>query len=202
MWVLAQVREDFVLLPMGAGSRVTLPKGNLQRVAGGAWLDARRIVFLGLAEDNQPRGYVQEIPDGAPRAITPAGGVLAFRGAVRDERSVLGQVQGQWSLYPIAGGDPTSVRALTSRDVPVQWSDDGRFIYTMENVAPTGMPSRDVFRAELSTGRRILWKTLGPRDPVGVETVANNIAIAPNGQSYCYTFLRRLGDLFIATGLQ
>jgi hypothetical protein len=202
MWVLAQVREDFVLLPMGAGSSVTLPKGNLQRVAGGAWLDAQRIVFVGLAEDNQPRGYVQEIPDGAPRAITPAGVLLAFRGGVRDESSVLGRLQGQWNLYPIAGGDPTPVHALTNTDIPVQWSDDGRFVYTLEIVAPPGMPSRDVFRVEPSTGRRILWKTLGPRDPVGVEDTASNIAIAPSGQSYCYSFMRRLGDLFIATGLQ
>ena len=165
-------------------------------------LDARRIVFLGLADDNQPRGYIQEIPDGAPRAITPTGVVLAARAAVRDEATVLGQFQGQWSLYPIAGGEPTPVRALTGRDIPVQWSDDGRFIYTMESVAPPVMPSRDVFRVEPSTGRRILWKTLGPRDPVGVQGTANNIAIAPTGQSYCYSFLRRLGGLFIATGLQ
>ena len=201
-WVLAQLRDDLILLPMGAGSKVTLPKGNLRQTAGGAWLDARRIVFLGLADDNRPRGYVQEIPDGAPRAITPADVVLAQRGAVRDEASVLARFQGQWNLYPIAGGNPTPVRALTSGDIPVQWSDDGRFIYTMETVAPPGLPSRDVFRVELSTGRKTHWKTLGPRDPVGVEATANNITIAPNGQSYCYSYLRRLGDLFIATGLQ
>jgi hypothetical protein len=187
---------------MGAGSPVTLPKGNLRRVAGGAWLDARRIVFVGLTDDNQPRAYVQEIPDGDPRAITPAGVVLALRGAVRDEGSVLGRFQGQWRLYPIAGGESTAVDALTTSDIPVQWSDDGRFVYTMENVAPPGLPDRDVFRVELSTGRRIRWKTLGPRDPVGVEQTANTIAIAPDGRSYCYSFTRRLGDLFIASGLQ
>ena len=202
MWVLAQVQENFVLLPMGAGSRVTLPTGSLQRVAGGTWLDARRIVFLGLAEDNQPRGYVQDIPDGAPRAITPAGVILSPRAAVRDNASVLGRLQDQWNLYPIAGGDPTRVHALTGTDIPVQWSDDGRFIYALESVAPPGTASRDVWRVELSTGRRTHWKALGPRDPVGVEATAANIAIAPDGRSYCYSFMRRLGDLFIATGLQ
>jgi hypothetical protein len=187
---------------MGAGSSVTLPKGALRRVAGGAWLDAGRIVFLGLADDNQPKGYLQEVPDGAPRAITPAGVVLAFRAAVRDQASVLGQFQGQWRLYPVAGGDPTPVHALSSSDIPVQWSNDGRFIYTMQSVAPPGLPSRDVFRVELSTGKRAIWQTLGPLDTVGVEATAANIAIAPNGQSYCYSFMRRLGDLFIATGLR
>ena len=136
----------------------------------------------GLADDNQVRGYVQEIPDGAPRAITPAGVVLALRGAVRDEATVLGQVQGQWSLYPIAGGEPTPVRALTGRDIPLQWSDDGRFIYTMERVAPPGMPSRDVFRVDPSTGRKIALEDAWATRPVGVEQTANNIAIAPNGQ--------------------
>lgn len=201
-WVLAQLQDDLVLLPMGAGANVTLPKGGLRRVAGGAWLDATRIVFLGIPDDNQPRGYVQEIPDGAPRAITPPGVVLAFRAAVHDNSSVLGQLEGQWRLYPTAGGEPTPVRALSSNDVPVQWSDDGRFMYAMESVSPPGRPSRDVYRVELATGKRVLWKTLGPRDAVGVEATAANIAIAPNGQSYCYSFTRRLGDLFIATGLQ
>jgi hypothetical protein len=72
----------------------------------------------------------------------------------------------------------------------------------METAVQPGLPSREVFRVELSSGRKTHWKTLGPRDPVGVEATANDIAITPNGQSYCYSFLRRLGDLFIASGLQ
>ena len=85
-WVLASSGENLVLLPTGAGAMVTLPKGNVVRVGDGSWLgDSKRIVFTGDAGDNKPRGYIQEIPAGIPRAITPEGVRLAGKAAVRDD---------------------------------------------------------------------------------------------------------------------
>ena len=55
----------------------------------------------------------------------------------------------------------------------------------------------DVFRVELASGGRILWKTLTPSDPVGVEDMRETLAITPDAESYCYTYMRRLGDLFV-----
>ena len=43
--------------------------------------------------DNKPRGYIQEIPAGIPRAITPEGVVLAGRAAARDGNSILGRAR-------------------------------------------------------------------------------------------------------------
>jgi hypothetical protein len=81
-WVLALPGENLVLLPTGVGAMVTLPKGDLMRVAEGGWLgDSKHIVFTGYSGDNKPRGYIQEIPAGIPRAITPQGVVLAGRAA-------------------------------------------------------------------------------------------------------------------------
>jgi len=58
----------------------------------GAWLaDSKRIVFTGSSGDSTPRGYIQETPDGMPRAISPEGVVLAGKAAVRDDHSVLGR---------------------------------------------------------------------------------------------------------------
>jgi hypothetical protein len=58
-----------------------------------------------------------------------------------------------------------------------------------------------VFRVELTTGDRPLWKTLTPSDPVGVEDARETVVITPDARSYCYTYLRRLGDLFVVDGL-
>ena len=72
-WVLALRNGDLVLLPTGIGATVTLPKGDLVKVGHGAWLpDSKRIVFTGYTADNTPRGYLQEIPAGLPRAINAA----------------------------------------------------------------------------------------------------------------------------------
>ena len=93
-WVLALRGEDLVLLPTGVGATVTLPKGDLVRIGNGAWLpDSKRIVFTGYTADNTPRGYLQEIPAGLPRAITPSGVVLADKSAARDENAVLGRAR-------------------------------------------------------------------------------------------------------------
>ena len=63
-------------------------------------------------------------------------------------------------------------------------------------------PAVDVFRVELVTGGRVLWKTLTPSDPVGVEDMRETVVITPDAQSYCYSYLRRLGDLFVVDGLK
>src|SRR4029453_640245 len=61
-WVLALVGDNLVLWPTGAGSMITLPKGNLVRVGDATWLgDSKRIVFTGDTGDSKPRGYIQEV---------------------------------------------------------------------------------------------------------------------------------------------
>jgi hypothetical protein len=201
-WVLAGLKDGFVLLPTGPGSMVTLPKGDLGPVGAGAWLsDSKRIVFTGRVGNNRPRIYVQEIPAGAPRAITPEG-VGSVKASVRDDHTILGRYGDRWLLYPIEGGEAQPVAALTPRDFPLQWSDDDRFLYTVDNVQGARPPHVEVFRVELSTGRRVVWKTLAPTDRVGVESNPLRATIAPDGRSYCYSYTRRLGDLFVVAGLK
>jgi eukaryotic-like serine/threonine-protein kinase len=203
-WVLARTGDNHVLLPTGAGSVVTLPKGNVTRFAVGSWFgDSKRIVFTGDTGDDKPRGYLQEIPAGIPRAITPDGVMLAARAAVRDDNSILGRVGATWVLFPIDGGEGQPVPALRPRDIPLQWSQDGRYVYTVDSVDGTpSPPATDVFRVELTTGGRVLWKTLSPSDPVGVENLRASVAITPDAQAYCYSYTRRLGDLYVLDGLK
>ncbi len=115
-WVLTQQGDHLVLLPAGAGSPVSLSKGPLERVGMGAWLDdSKRIVFTGYLEDGQPRGYIQEIPDGAPRAITPPDVALSGRAPVRDEHMILGMSNDQWMLYPLEGGEPRPLSTCSDK---------------------------------------------------------------------------------------
>ncbi len=183
-WVLALRGEDLVLLPTGVGATATLPKGELVRIGNGAWLpDSKRIVFTGYTADNTPRGYLQEIPAGLARAITPPGVVLADKSAARDENSVLGRVGSTWVLFPIQGGDGRPVPALTPGDIPLQWSHGGRYVYTVASLDGARQAAVDVFRVELATGGRTLWKTLMPSDPVGVEDMRETVVMTPDAQS-------------------
>ena len=202
-WVLASSGENLVLLPTGPVAKVTLPRGNVVRVGDGGWLgDSKRIVFTGHPGDNKPRGYIQEVPAGMPRAATPEGVVLAGRAAARDDASILGRVGASWMLFPIHGGDGRPVPALAPGDIPLQWSRDGRYVYTVDNIAGARPPAVDVFRVDLATGGRSRWKTLRPPDDVGVEDMRETVVITPDAQSYCYSYLRRLGDLYVIDGLK
>jgi Tol biopolymer transport system component len=203
-WVLAELAGNRILLPTGADSTVTLPKGDVARFGRGAWLgDSKRIVFTGDKGDGKPRGYIQEIPRGLPRAITPDGVTLAGKGTVRDDSTVLGRVGPQWMLFSIHGGEPQTVPALRPTDVPIQWSADGRVVYTIDNLSPTSAPAVaiEIFRVEVATGVRDLWRRLSPSDPVGVQGLRPTVVITPDARSYCYSYMRRLGDLFVASGL-
>jgi hypothetical protein len=202
-WVLALRAEGLVLLPTGVGATATLPKGDVVRIGTGAWLpDSKRIVFTGYTADNTPRGYLQDIPAGLPRAITPPGVVLADRAAARDENAVLGRVGDTWMLFPVQGGEGRPVPGLTPGDMPLQWSHGGRYLYTVANVDGARLAAVDVSRVEAANGSRTVWKTLTPSDPVGVEDMRETLTITPDAQSYCYSYLRRLGDLFVVDRLK
>ncbi len=202
-WVLALFSDSLVLWPTGAGSMVTLPKGPLVRVQDAVWLgDSKRIVFTGDTGDSTSRGYIQEIPAGTPQPITPAGVALGRKAAVRDESFVLGRAGDTWSLFPIHGGDAQPVPSLTARDVPLQWSHGGRYVYTVIDAEGARPPAVDVFRVDLVTGGRTLWKTLEPFDPAGVESMRETVVMTPDAQSYCYSYMRRLGDLYVVRGLE
>jgi hypothetical protein len=202
-WVVALSGDHLVLLPTGAGGTVALPQGSVVRFGAGKWLgDSKRIVFTGDPGDNKSRVYIQEIPAGIPRQMTPEGVVLAGRAAVRDDTSVLGRVGASWRLFAVSGGDGRTVPALRPADIPLQWSRDGRYVYTVDPTEGARPAAVDVFRVELTTGDRVLWKTLAPSDPVGVEDMRGNVVITPDAQAYCYSYQRRLGDLFVVDGLK
>jgi hypothetical protein len=205
--VLALSGGSLVVLPTGIGAKVTLPRGNVSPVGDLGWLsDSKRIVFTGDPGNGIRRGYVQEIPGGAPRAATPEGVFLAGRAASRDDSFLLGRVGTAWKLYPLHGGESLPVPLLRPGDIPLQWSHQGRYLYVARSdsaypVGP-GLPAADVERVELATGDRRLWNRLAPSDPVGVEVFAESLVITPDAQSYCYSYLRRLGDLFVVDGLR
>jgi hypothetical protein len=107
-----------------------------------------------------------------------------------------------WMLFPIEGGDGRPVSALTPGDIPLQWSHNGRYLYVVDDEGIVRPPAADVFRVDMATGGRTLWRTVTPSDPVGVEDMRETLVITPDAQSYCYSYLRRLGGLFVVDGLK
>jgi hypothetical protein len=139
---------------------------------------------------------VQDLSGGAPKPLTPENtwavaispdGVLAA--AVGPGQKV--------SLWPVAGGPPRTVVASEPGDRPAGWTPDGRVLWAFRR----GEIPASVYRLDLVRNTRELWKTLLPRDSVGVSSIGE-FCITPTGHAYFYSYERVLSDLYIVTGLR
>ena len=57
-----------------------------------------------------------------------------------------------------------------------------------------------MYRIDVSTGQRQVWRELGPSDPTGTPRVGI-IAISPDGRVYAYGYGRSDSDLFLVSGV-
>ena len=61
------------------------------------------------------------------------------------------------------------------------------------------MPAR-VFRLEISSGKKELWRTLMPADAAGVPEII--VCPTPSGEAYAYNYVRTLSDLYLVDGVR
>lgn len=76
------------------------------------------------------------------------------------------------------------------------WTTDEKGLYVDGR---TSVPGR-VYRLDMTSGRKELWKEFMPVDPAGVTAVWPRLA--PDGKSYVYGYTRHLVDLFLIEGLK
>jgi len=201
-WALT-IRRDgkstqLVLLPTGAGEPKPLPKTGILAGAAAWFPDGRRILFSGNEPGHGSRLFVQDIPDGKPRAITPEGVGVRFDVVSPDGKSVVATgTDRRIAIYPIEPGEPRVVPGTEPDDIPLKWTADGGSIFVYRPSAP---PLR-VEKVDVKTGRRTLWKEIRPPDPSGVEQVGP-VQITPDETSYVYSYRRALDELYLATGLR
>jgi Tol biopolymer transport system component len=190
---------QLVLYPTGAGEKKVLPIGKLAVEASAGFLaGGKRMVFGASEPERGTRLFVIDLAGGAPKALTPEGYRALSCGVSPDGKSVVvaGPDRKRY-LYPIDGGEPVSIPGLEPEDTPARWSADGRFLYVYRREA---LPAR-VFRLEIATGRKELWKELMPADGAGVVDLSP-VLPAPDGLSYVYGYLRTLSDLYLLDGVE
>lgn len=200
-WVLSVLYTppQIALLPTGAGQSRRLETNGIEQFYGhgAGWLPGgKQIVFAGRESGHGLRSYIQDIDGGVPRPLTPEG--TTGRLISPDGKFVIARdSQQQVLLYSVEAGEPSTISGLSADDEIARWSTDPNWVFVYR---PRELPLR-VYRLDIMTGRKVLWKELMPADPVGIAGGAR-VLLTPDGKGYVYGFARQLSDLYLVEGLK
>jgi Tol biopolymer transport system component len=202
-WVLSrppQPPETFALLPTGAGQPRSVEHRGITTFdyAGQLLSDGRRFVFLGRAAKGSWRVYIQDLAGGAPRAISPEE-MIPSRMVVSPDGRFVATVapDRRLAIYPVEGGASRPLPGAEVLERAIVWSADGGSIYVYRSHES---PAR-VFRIDIATGKRELWKTIAPVDRAGLIAI-DNIVMTPDTRAYAYSFERIPTNLEVVDGLR
>jgi Tol biopolymer transport system component len=193
--------SHLTLLPTGAGEARPLPRGRLAQFHFAAFFaDGKRIAITANEEGKSPRIWIQELSGGDPTAISPEGvGFTEGNPVSPNGALVAGESDAGLALYPVAGGEPQPVKGSADGDRLQRFSRDGRFLYVREDQGAGRLPVR-VFRIDLATGARELWRVITPAgaSPLGGISA---LAIAPDAGAHAYTYSEPMTTLYEVSGL-
>jgi eukaryotic-like serine/threonine-protein kinase len=201
-WALARQRfktpPQLVLFPTGAGESRQLPTGAVTYSESAAWFpDGRRLLLVGSEPGRPERCFVYDLASNSARPLTPEG--VVGHVVSPDGKFIVAADRANQkppALYPVEGGEPLPLRGVEAGDFVITFSGDGLSLY----VAQIAMPVK-VYRVELATGRRELWREVSPADPTGLLQITTP-HITPDGRAYAYTYFRVLSDLYLVDGLK
>ncbi len=201
-WVMGLTGTDLkhlIFLPTGTGQAQTVNLGTMA-YHWGNWLpNGKQVLFLGNEQGQGSRIYMIDAPNGKPRPVTAEGvGVVNYTHFVSpDGQSFLGLDSDRNSVvYSIQSGEGKPVSGLNPAEVAFGWTGDGKSVYVYRPAVPAL-----VYRVELSTGHRQLWKELNPPDPAGINFIRTP-HISADGKAYAYNYNRVLSELFLVDGLK
>jgi Tol biopolymer transport system component len=206
-WALVVQEQSpprLVLLPTVRNkSTRELPNQGFKEYHNADWFpDGRRILFTALEarEDSFLRSYVQDIETGNVKPLTEEG-TIALRVSPDGKKFVALDPFGSYHVQTIdAPGSESEVKGLEPKEEPIQWSVDGRALY----VRGPGDFATKLYRVEIATGRRRLWKEIVPSNPIGllgIEVKPGGVMITPDGRVCVFTYWTTSQELLLMNWL-
>jgi hypothetical protein len=192
--------QQLIVVPTGAGETRTLEPGPVVRYSRAVWdPGGRRVVLSGFDGQDVERVYLQDADGGPPRAVTKddVGLPRLGRPVSPDGRRVVALgPDGLPALYPLAGGDPSGLPGFGEDDLPICWTPDGRELW----VARYEENTPRIERVDIASGRTRPWNRLGRSAPSGLSGQFR-VLVTPDGESYAYSYGRRVSDLYLTSPL-
>jgi DNA-binding winged helix-turn-helix (wHTH) protein len=189
------------LTPVGPGEvrRISLP-GLAAHEQAGFLPDGRRIFVSGRDAAGRRGSWLTDLEGSNPRPLPlPEGRVLAQRTFSPDGSSFVASCPegGLPCRYDTMAGSPRPVPGAQKGWMAVA-ADLGGRLYFRER---TRGPFARLLRLDPATGRVTPLGGLVPRDPAGVYGILD-VTVAAKGEAWAYTFLRRLSDLHVVSGVR
>lgn len=189
-----QNASGFWLVPLHAGTPVHVENGLHLARATPAWLpDSKSVVFSASEQGHDSRVYLQDI-NGVPRSVTPEG--EQFVALSPDGHEVMTRNSKAISIFPVDGGASRPVPILKLDDTVLGYASGGKAVYLT-----SGGERNRVYRVDLASGRRELWREIHPSDPAGFRGLGR-IRITPDGKSIAYSVNRTLSELYLVRGVK
>jgi eukaryotic-like serine/threonine-protein kinase len=192
---------QLVLLPTGVGEPTLLVRGAIQEYYWASWFpEGSRIFFTGTDQNHRVRSYLQEVGGGEPRPITAEG---MIGGLLSPDGKLIAAFDryGEFYLCPVEGGEPRAIEGNLETDRLLQWSADGRSLF----LRGAGDLVLRIYKLDLASGHRELWKELTPPDPAALINLGHDpgqTRLTRDGNSYVYTCWTSPSDLFMVEGLK
>jgi Tol biopolymer transport system component/predicted Ser/Thr protein kinase len=199
-WALSRMNtmpSKLVLYPTGVGEMKEAKDDGLNHTSAAFLPDGKQVVFTGAEPGHGVRLYVESLEDGHARAISMEGVGAGVVVSPNGEFVADFGPDRKMYLFPVAGGEPKPVPGVLPGEGPTGWSADSRSLYTMQR----GQVPTQVFRIDLATGQRSLWKSLEPADAAGIDTIGR-VLLSADTKSYVYSYVRTLSDLYLVEGLK
>ncbi len=201
-WALALLEKsppEVELLPTGPGEPRHWVNTNIENYSGMGWTpDSQHIIFSGNEPGHGSRFYVQDAKGGAIRALTPEGFGSKLELPVSPDGKQFAAFDLQtsaWNVCQVDNSKCTPLNGSEKDDSPLRWSADGKYLYV-----GLQYPEPGLWRIELSTGHRQLWKSVTPSDAVGVYATYP-MSVTPDGKSYASQNVRSLDQLYVVEGV-
>jgi Tol biopolymer transport system component len=201
--VASQVQSleaHWVIIPTGLGSPRHLPLRGITA----QWInwlpDGKHVLIASSEPGHGVRLYIAGLDQATGQPISPEGvTLLPYVNNVSPDGKFAAAIgpDSTFALYALDGSGSRPIPGLEPGDVPSTFTADGSSLYVYR---PGELPAK-VYRLNLATGRKQLWKELMPADRAGVYFIRPP-QFSSDGNSFAYSYARLLSDLYVVDGLK
>ncbi len=191
-FVLGERGSDIILVPTGTGTVKTFKASDKTELTSyGFFPDNKHLLISSRTGTGLPEFYSMDLSGNKLRLPIEA---LEDRLLISPDGDSMLIMSGDeaYQIYSLSNGKSVPFNGIESGELPIRWSRDAKSIFVRTLFS---IPAK-VYKVEVSSGKRSLFKEITVSDPAGFVAFTS-IIISDDEQAYAYSYRRGLGALFL-----